>query len=117
MKTNRFRSQRARFRPAVEALEDRSLLSASSLVVASYFDGAVYDIDPSTGAVLHTLVAPYSQATLSGPAGLTVGADGALYFSSQDLAFAFGLSPTPHDSIVRFDPSAAPGQQLSTFID
>ncbi len=53
----------------VEVLEDRLTLSAATVVAASFFDSAVYEFDASTGAVLKTLVAPNSQAVLSGPPG------------------------------------------------
>jgi hypothetical protein len=88
----------------VEALEDRCVPAvAPGVAVASFFDSAVYRMDPGTGAVLDTLVAPYSQATLSGPAGLTVGPDGNLYISSQ-----------LNNSIVKIN---ATTHALSTFID
>src|SRR4249920_1566421 len=45
----------------LEALEDRWVPSTAPLVVASFFDSAVYKIDASTGAVLQTLVAPTSN--------------------------------------------------------
>src|SRR5262245_11838597 len=72
-----------RFRPSLETLEDRSLLSTTPLVVASYFDSALYKINPNNGALLETLVAPDSQATLIGPAGMTIGPNGNLFLSSQ----------------------------------
>jgi hypothetical protein len=53
------------------------------VVATSYFDSAVYEFDANTGALLKTLVAPYSQSILSGPSGATIGPDGNLYFSSQ----------------------------------
>jgi hypothetical protein len=53
------------------------------VAVASFFDGAVYDVDAITGNLLSTLVAPYSSTLLSGPAGITAGPDGNLYISSQ----------------------------------
>src|SRR5262249_37351509 len=53
------------------------------VVVASFFDSAVYEMDAVTGSVVQTLVTANSQATLLGPAGMTVGPDGNLYLSSQ----------------------------------
>jgi hypothetical protein len=67
----------------MEVLEDRLAPSATPLVAVSYFDSAVYEFNASTGALLKTLVAPYSQSVLSGASGLTVGPDGNLYLSSQ----------------------------------
>jgi hypothetical protein len=72
------------------------------VVATSYFDSAVYEFSPSSGALLQTLVAPNSQAVLSGPAGLAVGADGNLYMSSQN-----------NDSIVEYNVRT---HSLSTFI-
>src|SRR5262245_57751988 len=86
--------------PTLELLENR--LAPATLVAASYFDSAVYSFDSSTGALLQTLVAPNSQATLQGPAGMTVGPDGNLYLSSQF-----------NESIVKLDVATG---TLSTFI-
>src|SRR5262249_17532425 len=60
-----------------------TLAVREALAVASFFDSAIYFVDASTGAVLQTLVSPNSQATLLGPAGITLGPDGNLYLSSQ----------------------------------
>src|SRR6516164_8683362 len=65
--------------PRLELLEDRCVPSVTPLVVASYFDSALYKIDANSGALLKTLVAPYSQSVLQGPAGMAVGPDGNLY--------------------------------------
>ncbi len=96
---------RRRFvRLALEGLEDRVTPSSAPLAVASYFDSAIYEFNSSTGTLMNTLVAPYSQpSTLSGPAGITVGPDGNLYISSQNT-----------DSIVEYNLST---QSLSTFIN
>jgi hypothetical protein len=72
------------------------------LMALSYFDSAVYKFDPASGALLQTLVAPYSQSTLNGAAGMAVGPDGNLYFSSQ-----------LNNSIVEYNLST---NTLSTFI-
>jgi streptogramin lyase len=77
--------------------------TVNPLVAASYFDSAIYEFNPSTGALLNTLVAPYSQSILSGPAGLTVGPDGNLYISSQN-----------NNTIVEYNVGT---KTLSTFID
>jgi sugar lactone lactonase YvrE len=71
------------WRPSIEFLEDRTT-PTQAVVAASYYDSAVYALNPSTGAVLQTLVAPNSQSVLDGPAGMAVGPDGNLYFSSQN---------------------------------
>ncbi len=96
-------------RPSVEHLEDRTVptlmlqtSTTQSVIFASYFDSAIYKIDAQTGSLLQTLVAPNSQATLEGTAGVTVGPDGNLYMSSQF-----------NDSIVEYNFST---QSLSTFI-
>src|SRR5262245_3363377 len=102
-RSSRPKGVRPRVRLHIEALEDRSLPSAAPLVAASYFDSALYALDSVNGALLNTLVAPNSQATLSGAAGLTVGPDGNLYLSSQN-----------NDSIVQFNMAT---QSLTTFID
>src|SRR5262249_52417339 len=75
----------------------------NTLVAASFFDSAVYQFDSTTGMLVNTLVAPNSQATLQGPAGMTVGPDGNLYLSSQF-----------NNSIVEMD---ATTHSLFTFID
>jgi hypothetical protein len=87
---------------SLETLEDRLAPAVAPLVASSFFDSAVYELNPSTGAVIHTLVAPNSQATLQGPAGMTVGPDGNLYFSSQF-----------NNSIVQYNVAT---NNLSTFI-
>jgi Bacterial Ig-like domain (group 3) len=95
-------------RLSVENLEERTVPAAlmqtttQSVIFASYFDSAIYKIDAQTGALLQTLVAPNSQSTLEGTAGVTVGPDGNLYMSSQF-----------NDSIVEYNFSS---QSLSTFI-
>jgi hypothetical protein len=97
-------------RLALTTLEDRWVPSTSPttpLVAASFFDSAVYEMNPSTGAVMNTLVAPNSQDTLVNPAGMTVGPDGNLYFSSQSL-----FNPSAN-SIVEYNVGNG---QLSTFI-
>lgn len=89
-------------RLAVESLETRLAPAVTPMVAASFFDSALYEMDASTGTVLQTLVAPNSQATLQGPAGMTVGPDGNLYLASQF-----------NDAIVKFDVST---KTLSTFL-
>src|SRR5262245_21993934 len=81
-KRRRKRDQRPPSSLAVECLEERLNLSAP-MVVSSFFDSAVYEFDSSSGALLATLVAPYSSSILSGPAGMTLGPDSNLYISSQ----------------------------------
>jgi hypothetical protein len=98
----RCRTRLSGFRPALEILESRLTPSSTPVVAASYFDSAVYELDASTGALLNTLVAPNSQSTLLGPAGMTVGPDGNLYLSSQN-----------NDSIVEYNVAT---NTLSTFI-
>jgi hypothetical protein len=79
------------------------------VVVASFFESAVYVIDTGTGALLDTLVAPNAgTGTLSNPAGVTDGPDGNLYFSSQNFT---GVG---NNSIVKYDTAT---RTLSTFID
>src|ERR1700722_10820216 len=75
------RARRARV--VLELLEDRVTPSTAPLAVTSYYDSAIYEFNASTGALLHTLVAPNSQSILQNPAGITVGPDGNLYMSSQ----------------------------------
>ena len=61
-------------RLAVEWLERRDLMAAG-LVASSFFDNAVYELNPTTGAVLQTLVpptSPVSSGALLGPSGMTV---------------------------------------------
>jgi hypothetical protein len=60
-------------------------VSGPSLVVTSFFDGAVYQFSPGGGKLLDTLVAPYSNqsAILTNPSGVTDGPDGNLYISNQ----------------------------------
>jgi hypothetical protein len=86
----------------LDPLQARLLPSTTPLIASSYFDSAVYEFSPKTGAVTQTLVAPYSQSTLNGPAGMTLGPDGNLYFASQ-----------LNNSIVQYNFST---QTLSTFI-
>jgi hypothetical protein len=76
--------------------------TTQTVVASSFFDSAVYEFDANTGALLATLVAPNSQATLEGPSGMTVGPDGNLYFASEF-----------NGSIVEYDFGT---QSLSTFI-
>jgi sugar lactone lactonase YvrE len=92
-----------RARPALENLEDRVTPATVPLAVTSYFDSAIYEFNATNGALINTLIAPYSQTTLSGPAGIAVGPDGNLYISSQN-----------NNSIVEFNVAT---QSLSTFID
>jgi len=77
-----FRGSRPHALLAVEQLEGR-INPAPALVAASFFDSALYEFNPVTGALETTLIAPYSSSMLSGPAGMTVGPDGNLYISSQ----------------------------------
>src|SRR5438270_9650275 len=71
-----------RARALLEELECRVNPSAP-FVASSFFDSAVYEFNPGTGALVSTLVAPNSSPLLAGPAGLTLGPDGNLYISSQ----------------------------------
>src|SRR5271165_3579043 len=101
--SQRFRSAgRRSARLALETLENRLAPSATPVVAASFFDSAMYELNSSTGAIMQTLVAPSSQATLQGPAGITVGPDGNLYLSSQF-----------NDSIVEYNVSNG---ALTTFL-
>src|SRR5262249_15338475 len=68
-----------------------------------FFEGAIYEINTADGSIAQTLVAPNSQATLVGPAGMTTGPDGNLYLSSQFT-----------NSIVEYNVTT---NTLSTFID
>ena len=95
-------------RPALEVLEDRVTPTTNSVVASSFFDSAVYEFNATTGALQSTLVAPYSQSVLANPTGLTVGPDGNLYLSSQNLS-----SPN-NASIVEYNVAT---QTLSTFIN
>jgi hypothetical protein len=90
----------------LEILEARVVPTTALLVATSFFDSAVYEFDFATGAQV-TLVAPYSSSLLSGPSGLTVGPDGNLYISSQDL------TGQNNDAILQYDLSSG---VLSTFI-
>src|SRR5262249_50852500 len=89
----------ARRRPArrplpltLETLECR-LTPASRLIATSYFDGAVYEFNAKTGALLGTLAAPNNASSLlSGPAGMAIGPDNNLYISSQN-----------NDAILQYD--------------
>ncbi len=67
----------------LEVMEDRLAPSVSPLIVASYQDSSLYEINPQTGAVLNTLIVPYSSSSFVAPAGLTFGPDGNLYISVQ----------------------------------
>jgi len=89
---------------ALEALEQRWAPAATPvLVAASYFDGSVYEVNPTTGALLNTLAGPNSsQSGVSGPSGVAVGPDGNLYISCQNLPTALGGDPSQND-IVRYN--------------
>jgi hypothetical protein len=91
--------------PRLELLEDRCVPSVTPLVVASYFDSALYKIDANSGALLKTLVAPYSQSVLQGPAGMAVGPDGNLYLSSQFNDSIVEYNTTTH-AMYTFIPSS-----------
>ena len=90
----------------LETLEARVVPTTALLVATSFFDSAVYEFDFATGVQV-TLVAPYSSSLLSGPSGLTVGPDGNLYISSQDL------TGQHNDAILQYNLSTG---ALSTFI-
>jgi hypothetical protein len=90
--------------PRLEQLESRVNPSAP-LVATSFFDSAVYEFDPASGALLSTLVASNSSALLSGPAGLAVGPDGNLYLSSQFNNSIAEYNLTSH-SLSTFIPSS-----------
>ncbi len=62
----------------------------------------MYEFSASNGTLSNTLIAPYSNGLLDGPAGVTVGPDGDLYISSQ-----------LNNSILKYDFNSA---TLSTFI-
>jgi hypothetical protein len=89
------------WRPAIEFLEDRTT-PVAAVIAASYFDSAVYALDPNSGALLQTLVPPNSPSAIDGPAGTVVGPDGNLYLSSQN-----------NDAIVEYNVTT---QALSTLI-
>ncbi len=91
--------------------------TVNPVVAASFFDSAIYALNPSTGALLDTLVAPNSQSLLSGPAGVAVGPDGNLYISNQAITFtntAPYYTPTSGNSILEYNVAT---NTLSTFID
>ena len=60
-------------------------VTGPTMVVTSTFDGAVYEFSPTTGKLLETLVAPYTNQSsiLTNPASVTNGPDGNLYISNQ----------------------------------
>jgi sugar lactone lactonase YvrE len=94
-----------RWRHSIECLEDRTtpvFVQTYNVFASSYFDGAVYEFSVGNQTTLQTLVAPNSQSVLEGPAGMVVGPDGNLYFSSQN-----------NDSIVEFNTTT---RELSPFI-
>jgi hypothetical protein len=91
---------------AVEQLECRDV--PASMVVASYFDSALYQIDSDTGALQETLVASGSSSLLNGISGIAVGPDGNLYMTSQ--GFPGG---SPSNSVVKFNYA---NRTVSTFI-
>jgi hypothetical protein len=95
-----------RARLTLETLEGRVVPTTALVAATSFFDSALYEFDFATGAQV-TLVAPYSSSLLSGPSGLTVGPDGNLYISSQDL------TGQNNDAILQYDLSSG---VLSTFI-
>ena len=86
-----------------------------SMVVTSFFDGALYEYGANGGTLKNTLAAPYSNqgAILTNPAGVTDGPDGNLYISNQNAFPPAGAAPTG-ESIVRENLST---NTLSTFID
>ena len=77
------------------------------LAAASFFDGAVYEVDSETGALAGTLIPAYS-GTATHPAGLAVGPDGNLYISSQ------GNDTLRDNAIYKYDLAAG---NLTTFVD
>ncbi|HEX3148632.1 MAG TPA: cadherin-like domain-containing protein [Gemmataceae bacterium] len=95
----------ARRRPPLTLTNFESRINPDgTLLVSSYFDGAVYKVNATTGAIRQTIVAPYDlTSSLTGPAGLTVGPDGNLYISSQ-----------ANDKILEYNLST---NTMSTFID
>src|SRR5262249_36779578 len=98
----RRRPARRRLPLTLETLECR-LTPASRLIATSYFDGAVYEFNAKTGALLGTLAAPNNASSLlSGPAGMAIGPDNNLYISSQN-----------NDAILQY---ALGSNTLSTFI-
>ncbi len=71
-----------RCRPLLEQLESRETPSGSPvLVAASYADKSIYALDPVSGKMLATLVAPNSSPLLQAPTGVARGPDGNLYIS------------------------------------
>jgi hypothetical protein len=94
-----------------------SITVSPPLVTLSYFDSAVYEFDPISGALVQTLVAPtYSPTTLNGPAGMTNGPDGNLYFSSQLNNSIVEYNVSSH-TMSTFIPSSVLQSVASTFGD
>ncbi|HXD85432.1 MAG TPA: putative Ig domain-containing protein [Urbifossiella sp.] len=78
------------------------------LYATSYYDGALYEFNESTGDVLATLAPPNSGGLLQFASGVVVGPDGNLYIANE--------SPdplNPSDSILQYNVTT---QSLSTFI-
>ncbi len=99
LRVSRPKSNRARL--GMEHLEDR-LVPSANFLASSYFDSALYEFNATTGAVVKTLIAPYSSTLLAQPAGVALGPDGNIYLSSQT-----------NNSIVEYNVST---KATSTFI-
>jgi hypothetical protein len=90
-------------------------VTGPTMVVASTFDGALYEFGANGGKLLDTLAAPYSNqsSVLTNPAGVTDGPDGNLYISNQ-VSFPPGNAAPTGESIVEENLST---NTLTTFID
>ncbi len=107
----------------LEELEQRETPSAAPMIVASTFDSALYELDPTTGNVLKTIVAPYTYGTptsaadiFAQPSGITFGSDGNLYITVQGdytPSSQYGPANVVPESILQYNFAT---NTLSTFI-